>query len=371
MSSYYYPPSVGGLETQSHLLARELVVRGHSVRVISARLPGFAPRERLDGVDVERVTAGMGSRWRKMGSYLAAMVAAMLRRRGDVDVVQVQQALYPAAAAAAVQPLLGVPLVVRNSGSGVAGAVSQMRSLPLGTLGLRMVAARATTVSLNDEMTAELRDAGFRHIVTIANGVAIPAAATTEQRREARAALGLGEERVVLYIGRLESGEKDLKLLIGAFRRIEHPTARLLLVGDGSSRAQLEKAAAGDARVRFCGFTDDPRRYYRAADLFAMPSRSEGLSNALLEAMAFGLPAVATAVGGNQQVISAPSLGRLTAPGDEAAMASALRRLLDEPETARAIGRAAREHVRRGYSVPAMVDAYERLYARLVAAGDV
>src|SRR5206468_3330067 len=118
LASYFYPPSIGGVERQSHLLARELVRRGHEVTAVSARLPGFAQQENLDGVRVERVSPGSGSRYRRMATFIAGMAIAAGRHRRQVDLIQVQQALYPAAAMALAAGVLGKPLVVSNRGSG-------------------------------------------------------------------------------------------------------------------------------------------------------------------------------------------------------------------------------------------------------------
>ncbi len=308
LSSYYYPPSVGGLERQSHLLARALVARGHSVHVLAARLPGFAAAETLDGVTVERLPTGAGSRWSKMGTYLTALSAAIVGARRRFDLLQVQQALYPAATAAALQPLTRLPLVVRNAGSGVAGAVQLMQSLPFGAFALRQIAKHATTISLTDHMTDELRRAGFTRIEKITNGTVVPAELAEGERDELRRQLQLVGTRTALYVGRLEIGEKDLELLLRAFQRLAGDDLRLLIVGDGGDRRMLEAQAASDTRIRFCGAMPNPARYLQAADAFVLPSRSEGVSNALLEAMSYGLPAIATNVGGNREVIADTSL---------------------------------------------------------------
>src|SRR5687767_4321863 len=99
LATYAYPPSVGGVERHSQSLARALVRRGHRVHVVTAQVEGAPARERDDvGVEIERVAAGTGSRYRRMATYVAAMTAAAVRARREIDVIHVQQALYPAAA---------------------------------------------------------------------------------------------------------------------------------------------------------------------------------------------------------------------------------------------------------------------------------
>jgi glycosyltransferase involved in cell wall biosynthesis len=360
LATYAYPPSVGGVERHSQSLARALVQRGHQVHVVTAAMRDAPPQERDDhGVQITRVAAGTGTRWQRMATYLGAMSIAAVRARDHVDVIHVQQALYPAAAMTLVARGVRKPLVVRNSGSSVHGAVQLMSRLPLGRVSLGMIGRYATTISLSPEMTLEMRAAGFRMVHEIPNGVVMPAVV---DRQAARRALGIAESTpIVLYAGRLER-EKGTALLAAAWPLVRTPGAQLIVAGDGSERNMI----ADLARVRIDGFVTDIAAYYAAADAFVLPSESEGISNALLEAMAAGLPVVATAVGGNRQVVASPEIGVLVPPGDADAMARSLDDLLSARARATQIGAAAREHVRAHWSFDAMVDAYERLYCSLV-----
>jgi glycosyltransferase involved in cell wall biosynthesis len=370
LSSYFYPPSVGGVERQSHLLARGLVARGHQVRVIAARLGGMRDTEILDGVQIQRVSPGRGNRFRKMGTYLCSMAAAVLATRRWADVIQVQQALYPAAVMTGVAAFLRLPLVVRNSGSGRFGAVSVMSTLPGGQASLRQIGRSATVVSLSEEMTTELRRVPMRRIREIPNGVEVPEAISDAERSRARARLGLdSSDAVALYFGRLDA-EKGLALLLDAWTLHAPRGARLLVTGsgllEGTLREQARQMGEPGARIAFFEATRELRPYLAAADIFVLPSHSEGLSNSLLEAMAHGLTPLATDVGGNRAVVSSAAVGVL-APRDPDVFGQKLARLLADRSAARAVGERARAHVQAHYSAQAMLDAYEALYAELIA----
>jgi glycosyltransferase involved in cell wall biosynthesis len=292
---------------------------------------------------------------------------ALLRWARDTDVVHVQQLLPPAVAAAILAPVLGKPLVVTNHGSGRFGAVGVMRDLPGGERALHWVARSAAAVGVSQEAADELRSAGFQRVDRIPNGIVSPPAAV-EPVSVTQSRLGL-RPPVIAFHGRLEP-EKDLDLLVEAFLDLRRSRfATLLIVGDGSRRAALEArfASAGvTADVRFTGAVSDPWPFLRAANAYLLPSFSEGMSLALLEAMAASLPVAATDVSGNREVLGGGEFGRLVPPARAKAMSTALGALLEDPATARNLGEAARKHVEQCYSADAMCEAYLRLYERLL-----
>lgn len=173
-------------------------------------------------------------------------------------------------------------------------------------------------------------------------------------------AVGKGEGGpVVLSVGRL-SREKGHELLLRASAALgrEGVEHRLVLVGGGDEETVLRRRAAelGIApRVVFAGETLAVAGYYRAADVFALPSAVEGLPNVLLEAGLFALPAVTTAAGGAAEVVVHGETGLVVPVGDEGAFAAALGRLLADPDLRRRMGEAGRRRVLREFSLPRMV----------------
>lgn len=170
----------------------------------------------------------------------------------------------------------------------------------------------------------------------------------------------------VVTVARLEP-VKALDVLI---RAVAHARAAgiaisLTVVGDGSERAALEhlRDELGlRAHVAFAGWTDDVQQHLRHADLFAMSSKSEGHSLTLLEAMAAGLPVVATAVGGNPEVVEHGVTGLLVPRGDPVALGDAICEILADPERAARMGEAGHQRVADRFSLDAMAAAYDAVY---------
>lgn len=146
---------------------------------------------------------------------------------------------------------------------------------------------------------------------------------------------------------------------------------RLIIVGEGHMRSQCESLISQlrlQDSCRLYGETADVPTVLREWDVFALPSLGEGLSNTILEAMATGLPVVATRVGGNPEAVLDNQTGILVAPASEEQLAEALRRYLESPELRDAHGRAGRERVCERFSLAGMVRGYEEVYSRLLNA---
>ena len=174
----------------------------------------------------------------------------------------------------------------------------------------------------------------------------------------------------VVFVGRLHP-QKHLDTLLDAWPVVAGKTdANLVLVGSGPDRDRLiEKARTLGVghRVHFAGPADDPSDLLRAADVFALPSVAEGMSNSLLEAMATALPCLASTIGGNTDLIEHGRNGMLVPTDTPGAWPEALIRVLSDREFARGLGLAARSHVEANYALSVVVDRYEALYRRLLA----
>lgn len=236
-------------------------------------------------------------------------------------------------------------------------------------------------VALSRQIEGYLRDAvgvPAARISQIYNGVDVARFSVATERARgplAAAPFHCAGAFVVGTVGRLQA-VKDQVLLVRALARAlaQQPSARsrlrLVVVGDGPLRGELQQAVdqAKLADVAWlAGERSDVPDWLRALDLFVLPSRSEGISNTILEAMASGLPVIATRVGGNPELVDAPSTGSLVPAGDEAALAEAILAALSDPARARAQGAAGRRRIEQRFSLDAMVASYESMYERLLA----
>jgi glycosyltransferase involved in cell wall biosynthesis len=175
---------------------------------------------------------------------------------------------------------------------------------------------------------------------------------------------------VLLSVARLVP-DKDHDTMLAAFGRVagSHPGAELWLVGNGPRREILEQQVRDlglAGRVKFMPVAKDIRHLYRQADVFVLSSVAEALPNVVLEAMAAGLPVVATRVGGLPEAVVPGDTGLLVSPRDVEGLAAALGSLLGDPETRRSLGRRGRQRVVEQFSFGAMVSRHEEVWARLL-----
>jgi glycosyltransferase involved in cell wall biosynthesis len=209
-------------------------------------------------------------------------------------------------------------------------------------------------------------------VSVVHNGVRLP---RPDEGREVRARwrreLGIDERDVLIGTVATFRPVKDLHTMLEAMSVVAkaRPRARLVLMGDGPLKhdltATIEQLGLGSV-VRLPGWRRDATQLLPALDLFVLSSLSEGISLALLEAMAAGVPVVATGVGGNLEVLREPSSGLLVPPRSPRDLADAILSLIDDPGKRGALSAGGRERVEAAFSLKRMVKDYEALYASLM-----
>lgn len=363
-----YGSVIGGTERQAAQLAAELVRRGHAVRVLTHAVPGLPARETVEGVEVVRLSPPAGGRWSSL--RFALRVARHAAGEGRAcDVFQAFLASAPALGLLPAARRLGRPLLVKLGASGPLGDVAASRGSAVGRVKLALLRGACDRfLCPNEEIRRELLAIGVppERAVLLPNGVdtARFSPLPGEERTRLRAALGWEGREVALFTGRLEP-QKNLGLLLDAWGGLarRRPRALLVLAGDGSLAGELAERVRReglDASVRLAGPQDPDGvlRLLRGADAFVLPSLLEGLSNALLEAMAVGVAPAASDIPGNRELVGPLGAGLLFDPRSAAGAGRALEPLLGDPGARAAAGRAAREAVLAGYGLGRTADRY-------------
>ena len=233
----------------------------------------------------------------------------------------------------------------------------------------RKLAARTTRLVGNSEAVADFyRENGVPagKLAVVHNGIDLRAAANVA-RAEVRAELGIpAENHVVGFIGRL-ARQKRVKDLIWAFEliRVMHGEVVFVIAGDGPERHRLEHFAHSlgiGERVHFLGHRDDAQRLLPALDVFWLASDFEGLSNSIMEAMAAGIPVVASDIAPNRELVVHGQTGYIAPVGDRVAFAQLAERLLLDRDVAQQFGSAGRSRVAAEFSVEHMVEGYLKVY---------
>jgi glycosyltransferase involved in cell wall biosynthesis len=363
-----YPPLIGGAEKVLSYLAPALAELGHEVTVLTARPPG------LDVPEVEEAPTRKGSctvrrlptsRLRFVGTWRYMNNLRKWLEANPPEIAYVSMLKHDAYVCVEVGHRLGFPVVLRPEGAGATGDLAWQSWGTFGRkIGERTKQADAI-VAISKAVEDELLRAGYDQskVHRLPNGVPVPD--RIWQRRE-----GWRSAPRAAFVGRL-APEKGLEALIESWPivRRSFPRAHLTIHGEGPEGPTLEagvgKLGLGDA-ITFAGPTPDPTAALRDADLFVLPSREEGMSIALLEAMALGIPIVASSIPGNRRLISDFKDGRLAPADDPEGLARVIVEQWSEFDRAFHMSRAARKKVEGSYSASAMARQHVDLFRSLL-----
>jgi glycosyltransferase involved in cell wall biosynthesis len=369
-----FPPiPTGGAERQAERLALYLKDKGWPVYVITRRVHSLPSHEQYQGLTVIRpATFGPGKF--KTVTFILGAVFALWNLRSKYSLLHAHLAYGSAFAALLAARLLGKRVIVKFGNSGEYGDVEVSRRTLRGRL--RLAALRKwvdVVIALDDSIFNEILSIGIDRdrIRRIPNGIESRAFFPAQPKQEAKQNLNLAGKVVMIFAGRL-SPQKSLPTLLQALEKSlpACPNLHLLLVGDGPDRAALEEQARHlgiDRQVTFLGSQPDVRPYLNAADIFVLPSRSEGISNSLLEAMSAGLACAATLVGGNVEILDGGRCGVLLPVGDVSAWSGALVELGNDPQKRESLGLAAQRHVLGHFDFSVVGSMYEELYRGLLS----
>ncbi len=419
--SLMFSPSVGGAQIRAEKQARQLQALGHKVMIVTLRLERcWRKNATVNGLQVVRVggvyrldgTLRLG----RLGSWPISlnMFLALWRLRRHYDVIHVLQITPLAAVAALIGAIARKPVVISSQSSGQtegrpmrsdvevelmadtltdtsflkvdrsqawigAGDIDNLiQNVTGGRVILKFLKrSNAFYQVLSSRSRSYLISWGFRpeRIVYIPGSVDVEKFRPAPERRSDP----IQWKRDIICVARLEYA-KGVDVLLHAWKRLmctskewhAQPKPRLLLVGEGALKPQLERIAfelnIRDS-VEFLGLRTDIVELLQQSWGFVLPSRGEGMPNALLEAMACGLPCIATRVSGSEDIIADGINGLLVDPERPADLAHALRRLIEDTDLAQRLGKEGRSTVERDYQLIHIVGRCLELYHHLLANG--
>jgi glycosyltransferase involved in cell wall biosynthesis len=370
VQAYVPTEELAGAEHQAQLQAEELARRGFDVRVLCCGRDG-ARTDVIDGVRVIRLPISPDPGPVDCVRHAARVFDHVLRHGKATDLVHVHLAHYQADAAVTAAALARVPSYVKVAASGTSGEVvaRQRRLVPAGRyVGLR----RATRVqALSADVERELIEAGVRpeRIVRIPNGVDLGAFSppSAAEKRAARQRLGLPlESPIVLFAGRF-ARYKGAGDLVEAWRSMDRRDAELVMVGTFDTEDSIGTIPSLDGLI-VRPWTSTPGDYLRGADVFVHPARADGMSNAVLEAMATGLPVLHAASGASSGFLTHGSDALLFASGDPPALRDTIESVLRDARLRAALAEAARRRAE-DFSLTSVVDRITGVYASLLNGG--
>jgi glycosyltransferase involved in cell wall biosynthesis len=363
-----YFPRLGGAERQLASVAPLLEHYGIEIRIFTRRYDRILPSfEVIGGIPVYRLPAPGP----KPLAALSFSVSAMPLLRGfKPHVIHAHELLSPATTAVIAKRIFGVPVVAKVLRGGELGDLAKLRKRMFGTNRIETIKRGIDAfIVISKEIDAELTQIGVpsEQRVFIPNGVDLSrfSPPSLEEKAAIRRSLNLPDGLITVFSGRLDP-EKRVRQLVEIWREVveRYPGATLLILGTGVEEKNLKQMAAPN--VRFEGVVGDVSPYFRASDVFVLPSSTEGLSNSLLEAMASGLAPIATSVGGATDLIETGDNGILIQPDEPRAIFSALMTLFESSDLRARFGVNARIRVEREYSLLATAEKLNSLYRKFI-----
>ncbi len=371
MRQFY--PRTGGYQNQALRLAGALVKRHIAICVVTQRHGTLSSYEVYQQIPIHRVFA-FPTGHLASASYLVSSFLWMVRNRHTFHIIHANRS-----SSGLVAGLIGFVLRKRVLYKLTRGDEIEAKGFRTTWLGRLKVECLKRTVgkfvAITEEIEESLKQIGIpaKKLVKIANGITLDDFSQSYNKEQVKAEIGWpGETTLVTFVGRLVPA-KGVDWLFEVWQHVarQHRQARLLIVGDGPERTALEVKVQDlgikDA-VAFVGRQTDVFKFLAASDVFVLPSRQEGTSNALLEAMAQSLPVVVAddLLGGNRGVVNDQQDGYIIKFGDSEAFVETLCKLLENAGLRREMGRRARKKIEEEFSIESVADRYCELYYELL-----
>jgi len=309
-------------------------------------------------------------------SFSFSLIISFFRKRKEYNVVHFFGAGLPLILSTLFLKLLGKKITATVLAANLGNEAGSLRGryFFFGILMNNILKKVDFFIAMTEEIENSLRNDGFQkdRIKKIPNWVDTNkfCQIDTINNMSLRKKIGLGESFTVLFIGRLVY-RKGADLLIRAWKKVilNNPSCILILAGDGIEQNNLESLSKNlgiEKEVLFIGHINNAEEYLKAVDVFVLPSRQEGMPTILLDAMACGLPVIASRIGGVVDVVEDGKSGILFEPGDEAGLSFAMIKLVKDEKLRQRLGSEARRRIVEGFSIDRIAEEYIKLYGELL-----
>ena len=392
-------PVYGGAENQAMALCERLIAKGVDLFVLTRRidrsLPGY---EKIGNVLVYRLSPGgvAGENFLFDLLYMFSVTFSLIKHCNDIDIVHSHGSGLLESSGIFFAKLLKKKTIVliptakelAKRNPDVKGGILEAalrRIFSIQRIKQFFLKRSDAFISLSSEISGELIEAGIsrERIKSIPNGVLMDKfyPATFEEKQALRKKNNIPSDKVVFsVVGRIVR-RKRIDMLLKAWKDVVGKRENLLLLVIGSGKNQVDSNEAEVRRfaeqndlgpsVRFLGDAYNVDEYLKLSDVFVFPSQREGLPNAVLEAMACGLPVIASLIGGNVDIIENGKDGILFKVDNAEELTNAIRMLVDDKGERKELGEQARIKIEKKYSMDKVVQNYAELYQQLLIKGGV
>lgn len=366
----YFHPFVGGTEKQALTLASRLVANGIDVTILTSRFRHSWQRtEYIQNVRVIRLPSPS---IKVIGAmvFLTCLACYLIRYKKHYSIIHAFQIGYTSLVSIALAMGLKIPSLLKVASSGSGGDITRAKRTAWGKLCLLMAKRATRIIAVSDSVKKELmeEDVPPDSIESIANGVDLDLYKPSMDKSAIRRRMKLPDKSTIVYTGRL-STEKGVDVLVRSFALlVKTQPCQLLIIADGPELEAVARLIAEhnlDGSVMLVSNAGEVAPYLNASDVFVLPSRYEGLSNALLEAMACGLPVISTRVGGSRDIIEDGMSGLLVEADETDQLRDAMERVLCDRQLADTLGANARVAVEANHDMKSIANAYINLYRDL------
>jgi len=361
-------PIVGGAEVQANKLALTLISKGIDVDILTIHRRGLSRYEVVNGIRIFRLS-GLGYKKIKRYSVLWSIYSFILQNRNNYDIIHIHQGLLPAYAASLAAKKSKIPSLVKIGSSGYNFDLKKVREKSW--MGNHIYNSIKNNVdyfiSITPQIKEELITSGIENerIVSIPNGVEIKRKSKSHDCSDTNVDIITG-----VAVGRL-CHHKNYDFLFKVISKIKNrENYRLYILGNGPDEHKLKclaKSLCIEETLVFCGLVNNVDEYLATADFFVLPSKTEGLSNALLEAMAFGVVPVVSDIPGNRFVVANEnSAGVIAKVNSTDEWIKVFENIIPNKKIMTSLRDNVTETITNRFSIDTIADSYISLYLKLI-----